>query len=137
MKRLQAVNYNPLAQVVTKLMLKYTNEADLGGDDKRFFSMIKTWDMQNSVDSKAATVFQVWYDSLERRVWYDELTQQDSVVYEWPYEFTLADALTKDSLFAFLDDIRTPAKETIFEQFAASLIRSLGPHIKIQLCITC
>ena len=121
MKRLQAVNYNPLAEVVTKLMLKYTNEADLGADDKRFFSMIKTWDMQNSIDSKAATVFQVWYDSLETKVWYDELTQQDSVVYNWPSEFTLADALTKDSLFAFIDDIKTPGKETIFELFAASL----------------
>lgn len=132
MKRLQAVNYNPLAEVVTKLMLKYTNEADLGADEKRFFNMIKTWDLQNSVDSKAATVFQVWYDSLERRVWYDELTQQDSVVYNWPSEFTLADALTKDSLFRFIDDIRTPNTETVFELFAASLKAATPELLKLE-----
>ena len=77
--------------------------------------------MQNAVDSKAATVFQVWYDSLEVNVWYDEFVQQDTVTYVWPSEFTLADALTKDSLFSFVDDVRTPAKETIFDVFVSSL----------------
>jgi penicillin amidase len=132
MKRLQAVNYNPLAEVVTKLMLKYTREGDLGADDKRFFTMIKTWDLQNSADSKAATVFQLWYDSLERKVWYDELTEQDSIVYNWPSEFTLADALTKDSLFEFIDDRRTPAKETIFELFAAALKAATPELLKME-----
>lgn len=132
MKRLQAVNYNPLAEVVTKLMLKYTREGDLGGDDKRFFTMIKTWDLQNSADSKAATVFQLWYDSLERKVWYDELTEQDSIVYNWPSEFTLADALTKDSLFEFIDDRRTPAKESIFEMFVASLKAATPELLKME-----
>jgi penicillin amidase len=121
MQQLQNVNYNPFAEVFTKLMLKYTNPASLSAEEKRFFEMIQQWDLQNTVNSKAATVFQVWVDSLKTKIWYDELTQQDSVVYAWPYENTLADALTRDSAFVFIDDIRTPAKETIYDVFVAAL----------------
>ncbi|RXK61848.1 penicillin acylase family protein [Lacibacter luteus] len=121
MQQLQNVNYNPFAEVVTKLMKKYTNASSLSADEKRFFEMIQQWDLQNNINSKAATVFQVWFDSLETKIWYDELTQQDSVVYAWPYENTLADALTRDSAFSFIDDINTTAKETIYDVFAASL----------------
>lgn len=121
MQQLQNVNYNPFAEVVTKLMLKYTNAGSLGADEKRFFEMIQEWDLQNTVNSKAATVFQVWVDSLKTKIWYDELTQQDSMIYAMPYENTLADALTRDSAFVFIDDIRTPVKETIYDVFIASL----------------
>jgi len=73
------------------------------------------------VDSKAATVFQLWFDKVERNVWEDEFTQKDTLMQVIPDDYTLADAITKDSLFKYIDNIKTPAVETVFDIFTKSL----------------
>ncbi len=120
MMRLQNDTYNAFAEVTTKLMLKYTDVSRLSTDESRFFELIRNWNLRNEVDSKAATVFQVWYDSLENAVWKDEFLQKDTMVYAWPSENTLVDALARDSAFSFADNINTSQKETVADVFVSS-----------------
>ena len=120
MMRLQNDTYNAFAEVATKLMLKYTDVSMLSTDESRFFELIRNWNLRNDVDSKAATVFQVCYDSLEKAVWMDEFLQKDTMVYVWPSENTLVDALARDSAFSFADNINTSQKETVADVFVSS-----------------
>ncbi|MBY0478575.1 MAG: penicillin acylase family protein [Chitinophagaceae bacterium] len=121
MMRLQNDVYNAFAEVAVKLMLKYADASLLSTDENRFLALIRNWNLQNEVDSKAATVFQVWYDSLENAVWKDEFLQKDTVIYAWPSENTLVDALARDSAFSFADNINTTQKETVADVFVSSL----------------
>jgi penicillin G amidase len=121
MMKLQGDNHNLFAEEVTKLMMKYTDETKLNADEKRMFDLVKGWNRFNDAGSTAATVFHVWWDKLEQKVWRDEFTQKDTIVYVMPNDYTLADAVTHDSAFIYLDDIRTPEKETAREIFTSSL----------------
>lgn len=132
MMRLQGDNFNSFAEVMVKLMKKYTSVTNLNADELKFFELVRNWNLYNNVDSKAATVFQLWFDALEQNVWKDEFTQKDTVVYTLPSDFTLADAITKDSLFVFIDNIQTPQKETVFDVFTSSLKQVVPGLIKLE-----
>ena len=120
MMRLQGDNFNPFAEVMVKLMKKYTDVTKLNAQEKQYFDLLINWNLMNDVQSKAATVFQLWYDKLKTKVWKDEFAQKDSNIYLMPNDYTLADAITKDSAFSFIDDINTPQKETVYDVFTSS-----------------
>jgi len=72
-----------------------------------------------SPDSKGQSVYQCWIDSLEKEIWADEITQVDPPAY-LPEEQTLIELLIKDSAMKFIDNINTPAAETIFDAVTAA-----------------
>lgn len=121
MMRLQGDNFNPFAEVMVKLMRKYTDVTKLNAQDKQYFDLVMNWNLMNDVQSKAATVFQLWYEKLKSNVWNDEFTQKDTNIYVMPNDYTLADVITKDSAFRFIDNIHTPQIETAIDVFTASL----------------
>ena len=47
--------------------------------------------------------------------------QKDTIVYVWPSENTLVDAITRDSAFSFADNINTTQQETVADVFTSSL----------------
>jgi penicillin G amidase len=121
MMKLHSDNFNGFADVVVKLMRKYTRTVMLTANEKKYFDMVMNWNLVSDADSKAATVFQIWYEHLEMNVWKDEFTQKDTLMHIVPDDYTLADAITKDSLFRYIDNINTPKVETVFDVFTASL----------------
>ncbi len=129
MMRLQGDNFNPFAEVVVKLMKKYTDVSKLSASEKKYYELVANWNLMNDVNSKAATVFQLWYDKLELNVWEDEFTKKDSNLYLLPNDYTLADAITKDSAFSFIDNINTPQTETVNDLFITSLKEAI-PEIE-------
>lgn len=129
MMRLQGDNFNPFAEVMVKLMKKYTDVSRLSAEEKNYFSMVADWNLMNDVNSKAATVFQLWFDKLELNVWKDEFTKKDTNLYILPNDYTLADAITKDSAFRFIDNINTPQIETVVDVFTTSFKEAM-PEIK-------
>jgi penicillin amidase len=132
MKQLQYDDYNAFAEVAVKLMKKYTDVNDLNGEEKRFYEMVVNWNLHNDTRSKAAAVFQQWFDEFETAVWKDEFTKKDSIIDAWPYDYTLVDAINKDSAFAFIDNIQTPEKETVNELFTASLKKVVPALVKLE-----
>jgi penicillin amidase len=88
--------------------------SELGEEAKKYLSIIRTWDLRASPDSKGQTVYQLWWDSLAHEVWADELSKVHPVVVV-PNQQTLLEALLKDSAFNYVDNINTPQKETLYD----------------------
>jgi penicillin amidase len=115
MMALQNDYYNTTAADAVPLFLKYTNEAALNDTEKGYLNAIRNWNFYVAADSKAATIYQAWMDSLKNIVWNDEFSRIKQPVVR-PDEQTLVEALLKDSSFKFIDDITTPQVETISGQ---------------------
>lgn len=112
MQQMQTDNYNVFAETALPFLLAYIREDSLGAAEKKYLAILKSWNKRNDAGEKGATVFSVWFDLLEQLIWNDELQQQPQP-FELPDSYTLIDALKKDSLFSFIDNITTSAKETL------------------------
>lgn len=113
MMQLQQNYYNAQAAMGTKAILKFTNESKLDADAVKYVQLLKTWDFVSAPNSKASTVFYAVFDSLVHACWDDDLKAAEGNVY-FPYKNALIDALLKDSIYHYADDIFTKDKiETI------------------------
>ena len=120
MKKLQNNYYNTLASYTVPLMMKYTVTDKLSGSSRRYFDIVKDWNLLADPDSKGQTIYQCWLDSLENEIWKDELSQVKPNA-AWPDEETLTEALLRDSAFQFIDNINTTQKETLFDVMTTAL----------------
>ncbi len=112
MMKLQTDNYNLFAETAMPLLLKNIDESALNADQKNYLQTLKQWNFRNEINSKAATMFVLVWDSLENKIWNDEFNQTGLQLMR-PYESTLLNNLLKDSAFSFIDDINTPQIETL------------------------
>lgn len=120
MKALQNNNYNVFAEIARPLFLKYINRSKLDDDEKRYLQILQDWNLNNDIEEKGPTVFNFWVDSLRQYVFTDEL-KKNNLPFNLPQRYTLIEALLKDSLFSFVDNVNTLEKETIDDAFTLSL----------------
>ncbi len=124
MMKLQTDNYNAFAQMAMPVILKNVDVKKLDDDESKYFDLLKNWNFVNDVHSEAATIFVAAWDTLENKVWDDELMKSgDSVMI--PYESTLLNNLLKDSAFKFVDDINTPTVETLPDIMTAAFKKAM------------
>ncbi len=83
--------------------------------------MLFQWDGISSPDSKAATVFNLWWDNINTHIWRDEMPAKDSLVWQMPNSEATLYWLMRDSVMRFVDDIRTPARESLADQVTLAL----------------
>ncbi|GAC1484131.1 MAG: penicillin acylase family protein [Flavisolibacter sp.] len=119
MMELQNNYYNSVAAAAVPLLLRYVEVGHLNEAGQSYLAELKNWDFIFSANSKAATIYQAWLDTLKNVIWNDEFSKVKGPVV-LPDEQTLVEALLKDSSFKFIDDIHTPAKESINEQITKS-----------------
>ncbi|MEO7446376.1 MAG: penicillin acylase family protein [Ferruginibacter sp.] len=112
MKKMQTDNYNVFAEMARPIFIKYLNRGQLSDEGKAYYDMLTSWNLRNDITEKGATVFDFAWKSLQKNVYADELATAPVPTMQ-PYESTLQQALTRDSTYKFIDDINTPAKETI------------------------
>ncbi|MBS1974160.1 MAG: penicillin acylase family protein, partial [Bacteroidetes bacterium] len=115
MMKLQTENYNVFAEMAMPLFLKYINEDSLDESQKRYFEMMKTWGLRDDYHEKGATVFSLAWDFFEKEVWFDDISKTQLPM-NYPHESTLLEAILRDSAFKFIDDVRTPQKETLADE---------------------
>jgi penicillin amidase len=120
MKALQNDNYNVFAETARPLFLKYVRRSKLNEDEKRYLQMLEQWNLQNNIEEKGPTVFNLLVDSLRKYVFSDDL-ERNGLPVEWPKRYTLIENILKDSLFSFIDNINTPSVETIEDAFTGSM----------------
>ena len=96
------------------------NEASLNGDEKKYWDLLKAWNLRNDVGSKGATVFETLWSNFQDTVFADEFAKAPKVIMH-PFESSLLEGLLKDSAYKFLDDINTPQKETFTDELIAAL----------------
>jgi penicillin amidase len=114
MQRLQTENYNLFAETILPLMVRNVDEESLDAGEMKYFDIVRRWNLKSDATEKGPVVFQVWFDSLEREVWFDEFNIAPRPI-TLPDEATLAEALKRDSAFSFIDNINTPNIETLPE----------------------
>jgi penicillin amidase len=112
MMKLQNDNYNLFAEMARPIILKNIDPSALGAADRKYYDLLQEWDLRYEAESKAPSIFKEVWDSLTAVVWNDEL-EKDHLPGFYPQESTLAEGILRDTAYAFLDDIRTPQKETL------------------------
>jgi penicillin amidase len=52
MMKLQTSNYNLLAEMARPIVMRSIDENNLGNSEKKYFELMKNWDLQNDPDEK-------------------------------------------------------------------------------------
>ncbi|MCW3073998.1 MAG: acyl-homoserine-lactone acylase [Flaviaesturariibacter sp.] len=111
MMALQNNYYNSQAADAVPLLLKYLETDTYPAYAKE----LEDWDFRATPESRAATIYQAWIDSLEALIWNDEFSRIGKPQVR-PDEETLLELLLRDSASRFIDNITTPVVETLGEQ---------------------
>jgi penicillin amidase len=119
MMKLQTDNYNVFGEMALPVLVKNMEVLKLSNDELKYFDILRTWNLRNDIDSKGTTLFVLTWDSLENKVWRDELSRIPGSAMI-PHESSLLENILKDSSFKFLDDINTPQKETLADDVTAA-----------------
>lgn len=131
MMRLQNDYTNLFAVSAIPMLSQYLNPAILNPSERKCWELIFAWDGQSTPDSKAATVFNLWWDAFERAVWDDDLNRGDGIALTMPLERTTLLWLLRDSTMRFIDDVRTPQKETLEDLVQRSFRVAADSAIKL------
>ena len=112
MMNLQTNNYNVFAEMAMPIFLKNIRQESLNAEEKTFFNLLKQWDFNNNIDSKGATVFGMVWNNFKDTVYSDEYANAPMNIAH-PLESTLLEGVLKDSAYKFIDDVKTPQRETL------------------------
>lgn len=126
MMKLQNDNYNSMADMFRPALLKYTDRSKLSAEEQNLLGIFSSWNLENNVNEKGPSIFDMWMDTLSVKVWNDELSRIKDPIF--PHESTLIDYLVKDSAFRFADNINTPAVETVSDVVTASF-KAISPAL--------
>lgn len=128
MKALQNSNLNGFAISAVPLILKHLNSAALKGDEKKYFELLKTWNLRNDKESKGATVYEMLWNELFKQVYDDEYKNAPEVIV-YPFASTLLEALLKDPEYKFVDNTGTPQKESLGDLLNVCF-KNITPELK-------
>lgn len=115
MMKLQRDVYSTLAADLVPFLLSHIDSNYVSETEWKFLEELKNWNYQVTADSKAPTIYQTWFDSLEKAIWRDEFSTVGKTV-TYPSEQTLFEILKRDSTSKFIDNIFTPQVETLNQQ---------------------
>lgn len=119
MMALQTDNYDVFAEMAMPIVLKNMKEDVLSADEKRYFDILRNWNNTNNADSKGATIFNLWWNAFYDTVYSDEYAKGPTVIMR-PFTSTLVESVLKDPAYKFLDNINTPAVETLADEVTAA-----------------
>ncbi len=111
MMRLQNDNYNLQAAESLPFMIKSLDSATLTTAEQRVVALLKPWNFVHDAHSKAATYYEIWYNTLYRNIW-DEMTDNTASL-SLPTDFVTIRLMKTDSSLSFYDDRSTPEKEDL------------------------
>ena len=112
MMKLQLDTYNPFAGMARPILLKNIDSSALNDDERKYYDILKDWDLHYEADAKGASVFKLTWDQFKAIVWDDELAKTSEPDF-YPVNSTLLEGILRDSAYEFLDNINTPEKETL------------------------
>lgn len=113
MMTLQNDNYNEFAATALPVLKKHMDTASLNAQQRGYWRELASWDAVASPESRAATLFNQLWMHLEDTIWLDELHPNDSVSLPFPQSTATLMLLLKDTAFKFIDNLRTPQRETL------------------------
>lgn len=124
MKALQTDNTNLFARAAIPLLQKHFTPALLNTTQSKYYDLVAHWNLVADAQSKAAEVFNLWWEDLEAAIWNDDLQQGDSVHIGRPTAVTTLQWLLRDSAMHFVDDNRTPQHENLSQLVQQSFLQA-------------
>ena len=115
MMALQTNNYDVFAEEARPVFLRNIITTGLDADQQKYLELLRNWDLNNEVDSKGSTVFNVWWDYFNAAIFNDEFKNAPAVIMH-PFESSLLEAVLKDTAYKFVDNIETAQKETLADE---------------------
>ena len=131
MMALQTDNYDVFAETARPLFINNIRQNELSTEEKKYFGLLKDWNLRNDAGSKGATVFEILWQNFEDTVFNDEYAKAPKVIMH-PFESSLLEGVLKDSAYSFLDNIATPQKETLADDVTAAFKRTCGELKKLE-----
>ncbi|WP_160715340.1 penicillin acylase family protein [Chitinophaga solisilvae] len=125
MMTLQNDYKNLFAAAAMPVLARHLDTAALTPEQKPFWEQLSRWDYVSSPDSKAAVIFNCFWEALSDTIWNDEVHPKDSTIISNPHPVTTLNLLQHDTAFRFIDNINTPQKETLSELVQGAFIRAL------------
>lgn len=119
MMNLQTDNYNVFAELARPVLMKYIDSFTHDASEQKYLSILRSWNLRNDTNETGATVFKIWWDSLEVMVYADEINSltaqgKNKSLAKWPDESVLVEGLIKDSTtYRFIDNINSSEIETL------------------------
>ncbi len=123
MMKLQNDNYNLQAAESLPFMLSTLDSLSLTTTELAIIQQLRSWDYVYSATSKAATYYEVWYNTLYRSIW-DEMYGQSPALSR-PSDFVTIKLMKEDSTLSFYDVQSTPEKEDLKLLIRQSLAKSM------------
>lgn len=123
MIRLQNDNFNYRASESLPMMLDSLDTANMAGDKKKAYHLLKQWDYFAEPEWIAPTVYQVWWDNLYEMIW-DEFDDQNLALTK-PHVFNTIYLMHNDSTGKFFDIQSTAQKESLGDLINTSFAQTL------------
>ena len=124
MMELHMNNFNVMAEDMLPLMLQNTNITSLTGDARKYYEEVKNWDLTAAPASRGQTIYQVWFDSIQNGIWYDEIGAFTGFA-GLPDEQTTMEMLKKDtSALGFVNNVTTAQRESLRDVITEALNRA-------------
>ncbi|MBR9921279.1 MAG: penicillin acylase family protein [Bacteroidetes bacterium] len=111
MRALQNSNYSIRAEEGLPLLLQNLDTTELNTVQSGLLKLLKDWDYRYSGDSRAAILFEEWWDAFYRRSWDEFYTLDSEMSMRYPEDWRTIDLLATDPLNVFWDDKRTEERE--------------------------
>lgn len=131
MMKLQNDVYSPLAADAVPFLLSHLDRIYLNNEELKYLTELKAWDYKVTAETKGATIYQAWFDSLEKVIWTDEFSRVKKTI-TYPGEQTLFEVLAKDSLSRFIDNVNTPQVETLNQQVTTAFKMASSELSKVE-----
>lgn len=136
MMDMQTNNYNIFAEWAMPLLLKNITVNELNDLESSYYAHLRDWDYNHDINSRGATVFDIFWKKLYGQVYDDEYTRAPPLA-ERPMSSTLLEALLKDSSYKFVDDVTTASNETLPQIMTAAFRATVAaldqPELKNKL----
>ncbi|MBG8553137.1 penicillin acylase family protein [Hymenobacter guriensis] len=122
------------ARTVLPRLLQLVQPRQLPADQRRVYEELSRWNYRYAANAIGPSLFELWYPNLVKRIWDDEFGSTPEQPMRYPSRDRTTTLLLKEPNARWIDDQRTPTRETLAElaqkslQWAAdSLTRKFGP----------
>ena len=112
MKTLQTDNFNVFAKLAMPVLLGNLNRNELSNNEVNVLETVSNWNFNNDAKENGATIFKLWWDSVEHYIYDDNFWMSKWINYmPWPEESVLLETMQRDSNYRFYDNFFTDDKK--------------------------
>lgn len=109
-KALQNNNSNLKAVELLPALFKNIDRANLNFEENEMLSILEKWNLDNSIEQVAPSIFRAWNANLYRLIWDEFDTEEESL--KWPFTYQYVYMVNNHPEDDFMDILETPKKET-------------------------